>query len=71
MAFARELQQRHYNTRASLPGFDIAGAAYPADETGGDYFDFIPQPDGSLYIVIADIAYWLWKPTSTPSRGAG
>ncbi|MBZ5699390.1 MAG: SpoIIE family protein phosphatase [Acidobacteriia bacterium] len=56
MAFARELQQRHYNTRASLPGFDIAGAAYPADETGGDYFDFIPQPDGSLYIVIADIA---------------
>ena len=56
MAFARELQQRHYHTTASLPGFDIAAAAYPADETGGDYFDFIPQPDGSLYIVIADIA---------------
>ena len=28
---------------AFLPGFDIAAAAYPADETGGDYFDFIPQ----------------------------
>jgi serine phosphatase RsbU (regulator of sigma subunit) len=56
MALARELQQRYYNTTASLPGFDIAAAAYPADETGGDYFDFIPQLDGSLYIVIADIS---------------
>jgi serine phosphatase RsbU (regulator of sigma subunit) len=56
MALARELQQRYYNTTASLPGFDIAAAAYPADETGGDYFDFIPQLDGSLYIVVADIA---------------
>jgi len=56
MALAQELQRRYYNTTASLPGFDIAAAAYPADETGGDYFDFIPQLDGSLYIVIADIA---------------
>jgi len=56
MGLARELQQRYYNTTASLPGFDIAAAAYPADETGGDYFDFIPQLDGSLYIVVADIA---------------
>jgi len=56
MALARELQQRYYNTTASLPGFDIAAAAFPADETGGDYFDFIPLLDGSLYIVIADIA---------------
>jgi serine phosphatase RsbU (regulator of sigma subunit) len=32
-----------------LPGFDIAATAYPTDETGGDYFDFIPQSDGSLY----------------------
>jgi PAS domain S-box-containing protein len=56
MALARELQQRYYDTTASLPGFDIAAAAYPADQTGGDYFDFIPQPDGSLYVAIADIA---------------
>ena len=57
MAFAREVQQRYYSTTtASLPGFDIAAAAYPANETGGDYFDFIPQPDGSLYLVVADVA---------------
>ena len=57
MALAREVQQRYYNaTTATLPGFDIAAAAHPADETGGDYFDFIPQADGSLYIVVADIS---------------
>ena len=56
MQLVREIQQRYYNATASLAGFDIAAAAYPADETGGDYFDFIPQPDGSLYIVLADIA---------------
>ena len=56
MQLAREIQQRYYNATASLPGFDIAAAAYPADETGGDYFDFLPQPDGSLYIILADIA---------------
>lgn len=57
MALAREVQQRYYHAATvSLPGFDIAAAAHPADATGGDYFDFIPQPDGSLYIVIADIA---------------
>jgi PAS domain S-box-containing protein len=56
LQLAREIQQRYYNTTASLPGFDIAAAAYPADETGGDYFDFLPQPDGSLYIIVADIA---------------
>lgn len=56
LGLAREIQQRLYGATASLPGFDIAAGAYPADETGGDYFDFIPQPDGSLYIVIADIS---------------
>jgi PAS domain S-box-containing protein len=55
MQVAREVQQRYYNTTATLAGFDIAGAAYPADQTGGDYFDFLPRPDGSLYLVVADV----------------
>src|SRR6185295_15667424 len=54
-SLARELQQRYYQARATLSGFDIAAAAYPADAIGGDYFDFIPQRDGSLFIVMADI----------------
>jgi PAS domain S-box-containing protein len=56
LAMARELQQRYYNMTASLPGFDIAAAAFPAGQTGGDYFDFIQQRDNSLYVVVADIA---------------
>lgn len=55
MQVAREVQQRYYNTKASLAGFDIAGAAYPADQTGGDYFDFLPRPDGALDVIVADV----------------
>lgn len=56
MQFAREVQQRFYNETFSVPGFDIAGAACPAALTGGDYFDFIPQPDGRVCMVIADVS---------------
>lgn len=54
LRLAREVQQRFYRAKGSLPGFDIAGAAYPAEETGGDYFDFIPMPNGCLGVVIGD-----------------
>jgi PAS domain S-box-containing protein len=56
LRLAREVQQRFYRARASVPGFDIAGAAYPADETGGDYFDFISMPDGCVGIAIGDVS---------------
>jgi PAS domain S-box-containing protein len=36
-------------------GYDIAGAVFPAQETCGDYYDFVPIPAGSLGIVIADV----------------
>jgi sigma-B regulation protein RsbU (phosphoserine phosphatase) len=56
LGFAREVQQRFYSTDICVPGFDIAGAAYPAALTGGDYVDFIQQPDGFVYIVIGDVS---------------
>lgn len=56
LLLAREVQQRFYEINASLPGFDIAGSAYPADETGGDYFDFIDMPDGRLGIAVGDVS---------------
>jgi serine phosphatase RsbU (regulator of sigma subunit) len=37
-----------------VAGFAIAGGSHPARETGGDYFDFIPLPDGSLGIAVGD-----------------
>jgi len=53
---AREVQQRFYRARVSAPGFDVAGAAVTADETGGDYFDFITLPNGALCIAIGDVS---------------
>lgn len=55
LTIARKIQQMYYNTTISVPGFDIAGAAYPADGTGGDYFDFIKMPNGCIAIVVGDV----------------
>src|SRR5689334_7091872 len=42
MRVARVIQQNLFPTRPpDCPGFDIWGASYPAEETGGDYFDYI------------------------------
>lgn len=55
MKLAREVQQELLPDAApQLDGFDIAGASITADETGGDYFDYLAMPDGALGIVIAD-----------------
>ena len=38
----------------AVPGFEIAGATHPAQETGGDYFDFIPLPGGDWWVALGD-----------------
>ena len=37
-----------------LPQFEIASHLETASEVGGDYYDFFPQDDGSLYVVAGD-----------------
>ncbi len=54
LQLARGVQQRFSTAAPVLSGFDIGGCAHHADETGGDYFDFIPMRDGSLIIAVAD-----------------
>jgi serine phosphatase RsbU (regulator of sigma subunit)/DNA-binding NarL/FixJ family response regulator len=55
LSLARAIQQRRLPKAApALAGFDIGGASHPAQETGGDYLDFIPLPDGSLGIAVGD-----------------
>jgi PAS domain S-box-containing protein len=56
MRLARQVQQSYYQATASVRGYDIAGFACPADETGGDYFDFIELSDGSLALAIGDVS---------------
>jgi serine phosphatase RsbU (regulator of sigma subunit) len=38
-----------------INGFDIAGWNQPADETGGDYYDWQQLADGCLAVTIADV----------------
>jgi phosphoserine phosphatase RsbU/P len=56
LRLARAVQQRFFPPPPRLPGFDIAAANYPADETGGDYFDFIEAPNDTLYVAIGDVS---------------
>src|SRR6185436_607626 len=46
---AREIQQRLFPKSAPvLEGFDLAGVTYPAEATGGDYFDYLPMMNGNV-----------------------
>jgi len=54
---AREIQQKLFpSTAPKVPGFDLAGALYPASATAGDYFDYIPMMDGCWGIVLGDVS---------------
>jgi PAS domain S-box-containing protein len=53
---AREIQQRLFPKNApNMPGFDIAGASYPAEATSGDYFDYLPMLQDRVGIIVADV----------------
>jgi PAS domain S-box-containing protein len=53
---AREIQQRLFPKAAPIvPGYDIAGATYPAEATGGDYFDYLPMLNDRWGIIVADV----------------
>lgn len=57
LRLAREIQRRFFpSTSPVVPGFDLGGASYPADETGGDYYDYFPLAEGRVGIVLADVS---------------
>jgi phosphoserine phosphatase RsbU/P len=39
-----------------IPGFVISGLTVPAGAVGGDWYDFIPFPDGRWGLVLADVS---------------
>ncbi len=52
---ARDIQQGLLpQEQAKADGFDIAGWNKPADQTGGDCYDYLQLPDGALAVTIAD-----------------
>ena len=53
---AREIQRGLLpKTEPNTPGFEIAGWNQAADQTGGDYFDWLELPDGRTIITLADV----------------
>jgi phosphoserine phosphatase RsbU/P len=53
---AREIQSHLFpKSPPQVPGFDLAGASFPAAAAGGDYFDFIPMADNGLGLVVGDV----------------
>ncbi|NHA68153.1 PP2C family protein-serine/threonine phosphatase [Phycicoccus flavus] len=53
---ARRIQARLLPARPLLvDGYDLAGGCRPAREVGGDYFDWLALPDGTVQVCLADV----------------
>jgi len=56
MEIARSIQEGYLpKTPPVIAGFDVAGWNRPADETGGDYFDWQLLDDGRTIVSVADV----------------
>lgn len=53
---ARSIQQSLLPTSMpQIEGFDIAAWNQPADQTGGDYYDWLPLSDGKALVALGDV----------------
>ena len=54
---AKDIQQGMLPMKSvERPRFEVAGFNLPCEETGGDYFDYIPMPKQRLGVVIGDVS---------------
>ena len=57
LKLAEEVQQNLLPQKPpSLAGLDVSGVSKYCDETGGDYYDYLVLPNGSLGVVVADVS---------------
>src|SRR3954453_14275749 len=54
MALARSIQTSVLPRTFELPGFDISAIMLPAEEVGGDFYEFRPVSDGA-WIGVGDV----------------
>ena len=56
LGMARSIQQNLLPTAPPIiAGFEVAGWNQPADETGGDYYDWQQLDDGRVAVTVADV----------------
>jgi hypothetical protein len=56
LSLARSIQQSLLpNMTSEIEGFEIAGWNRPADQTGGDYYDWQVLPNGTVVVELADV----------------
>jgi serine phosphatase RsbU (regulator of sigma subunit) len=54
---AREIQQAMLpDGMWSAPGVEAFGLTKPANTVGGDFYDILPQPDGTIIVALGDVA---------------
>lgn len=55
LELAKDLQRQLLPEAApAVPGYAFANSYRTANEVGGDYYDFVPLPDGRLVLVVGD-----------------
>jgi sigma-B regulation protein RsbU (phosphoserine phosphatase) len=56
LQLAREIQRSFLpKDSPEIPGYEFFDYYQPANHVGGDFFDYIPMPDGRFAIVVADV----------------
>ncbi len=57
LAIARTIQHKLLPPpEASLPGFTVLAHFEPVAEIGGDYYDYVPMPDGRTAVALGDVS---------------
>lgn len=57
LAEARSIQVRLFPEHApEIPGFRLQGLSKPCLEVGGDWYDYVPLPNGRVGVVLGDVA---------------
>lgn len=57
LAHASEIQQSLLPSESpQLAGYELAARNVPCRTVGGDYYDFVPYPDGRLAVVVGDVS---------------
>jgi len=57
MEIARDVQQHLLpHSQPPIPGLEYAGYCRSAEFVGGDYYDFLPMPDGGFLFTLGDVS---------------